>query len=169
MEIRILTAEDATQWWRLRLEALEGDPEAFSASLDDHRKLSLDEVKKRLGVGAQDAFVIGAFENGSLLGMAGFYREQNPKVRHKGRVWGVYVTPKSRGTGLGHRLLKTALDRARTIEGVEQVHLSVDATQAAAGRLYHSLGFESFGCEPRALKVGGRYIDEEYMVLRLNQ
>lgn len=168
MEIRILTAEDANQWWRLRLEALEGDPAAFSASLEDHRKLSLEEVKKRLGVGLQDAFVVGAFENGSLLGMAGFYREQNPKVRHKGRVWGVYVTPKSRGTGLGRRLLKTVLDRARTIDGIEQLHLSVAATQAAASRLYCSLGFVPFGCEPRALKIGDRYIDEEYMVLRLD-
>jgi ribosomal protein S18 acetylase RimI-like enzyme len=169
MEIRILTAEDANQWWHLRLEALEGDPAAFSASLDDHRKLSLDEVKKRLGVGLQDAFVVGAFENGSLLGMAGFYREQNPKVRHKGRIWGVYVSPKTRGTGLGRKLLQTILDRARTIDGVEQVQLSVAATQAGASRLYRSLGFVPFGCEPRALKVGDRYIDEEYMVLTLNQ
>lgn len=168
VEIRILTSDDAPEWWRLRLEALEGDPEAFSASLEDHRKLSLDEVRKRLGVGLQDAFVVGAFENGTLLGMAGFYREPGPKVRHKGRIWGVYITPNSRGTGLGRRLLITVLDRARTIEGVEQVHLSVAATQAAAGHLYRSLGFAPFGCEPRALKVGDRYIDEEYMALRLD-
>jgi len=47
------------------------------------------------------------------------------------------------------------------------VLISVVATQRAAAGLYRSLGFELFGCEPRALLVGGRYIDEQYMVLRL--
>lgn len=168
MEIRVLTSDDAQEWWRLRLEALEGDPEAFSASLEEHRKLTLDEVRKRLGVGAQDAFVIGAFELGRLVGMAGFYREPGAKSHHKSRIWGVYVTPAQRGAGLGHALLETVLARIRTISGVEQVLLSVTTTQAAAGPLYRSLGFVPFGCEPRALKVGCRYIDEEYMALRLD-
>jgi hypothetical protein len=33
--------------------------------------------------------------------------------------------------------------------------------------LYRSLGFESFGCERKALKIGGRYIDEENMVFQV--
>jgi hypothetical protein len=32
MEIRILTAEDVNQRWRLRRQTLESDPEAFRAS-----------------------------------------------------------------------------------------------------------------------------------------
>ena len=56
---------------------------------------------------------------------------------------------------------------AALIEGLEQIVLSVTTTQPAAMGLYRSLGFASFGCERRALKVGGRYLDEEYMVLYL--
>lgn len=167
MEIRILTADDAPEWWRLRLEALEGDPDAFSASVREHQKLSLEDVQKRLGMGSEDQFVIGTFERDRLTGMAGFYREPGEKNRHKGRIWGVYVTPKSRGTGLGRNLLQTVIDRARTIDGLEQILLSVAATQTRAAGLYRSLGFASFGCEPRALKIGDRYIDEEYMILNL--
>jgi ribosomal protein S18 acetylase RimI-like enzyme len=59
------------------------------------------------------------------------------------------------------------LERAGTIEGVDQLLLSVASTQTAAARLYRSLGFAAFGREPRALKIGDRFIDEEYMVLRL--
>ncbi len=33
--------------------------------------------------------------------------------------------------------------------------------------LYSSLGFQSFGRESEALKIDGRYYDEEYMLLRL--
>ena len=39
--------------------------------------------------------------------------------------------------------------------------------QAAAKRLYISLGFEVFAQESRALKIGDVYVDEDYMVLHL--
>src|SRR5579871_762117 len=167
MEIRIITADDATEWWRLRLEALEGDPEAFSSSAEEHRKLSIEDVKKRLGAGTADSFVVGAFEDARLVGVAGFYREQGLKARHKGRIWGVYVTSKSRGQGVGRKLLQKLLERARTIQGLEQIQLSVSTTQTAAAELYRSLGFHSWGIEPSALNVGGRHIDEEYMALKV--
>ena len=53
------------------------------------------------------------------------------------------------------------------MDGVEQIILAVAAPQAAAVALYRSLGFVSFGREPRALKIGDSYVDEEYMILRL--
>jgi hypothetical protein len=40
----------------------------------------------------------------------------------------------------------------------------VATTQQAARQLYRSFGFETFGTEPAALKVGSDYIDEDYMV-----
>jgi ribosomal protein S18 acetylase RimI-like enzyme len=167
MEIRILTAEDANEWWKLRRQALESDPEAFSASSDEHQRLGLQDVRMRLGTGAQDSFVVAALQDGRLVGMAGFCRETGAKTRHKGRIWGVYVTPEKRQGGIGRKLLELLLERARAIDGLDQIHLSVTTTQAAAAQLYRSLGFEPFGIEPRALKIGGRYIDEEYMLLRL--
>jgi len=36
-------------------------------------------------------------------------------------------------------------------------------------KLYSSFGFESFGCERHALRVGDTYIDEQHMVLRLTK
>lgn len=169
MEIRYLTAEDAGEWLRLRLEALQGDPEAFSASFDEYKSMSIEEVRRRLGFDVEDAFVVGTFEDGRLQGCAGFYREKGLKSRHKGRVWGVYVSPERRGSGAGKKMMEMLLERSAAVEGVQQILLSVTATQVAAIRLYRSLGFSSFGREPRALKVGERFIDEEYMVLRVRQ
>ncbi len=169
IEFRVLKSEDAPEWWRLRLESLEGNPEAFSASAEDHRKLSIDEVKKRLGVGTSDSFVVGAFEDGQLVGMSGFHREIGLKSQHKGRIWGVYVTPAKRGTGVGRKLLKMILERVEKHHGVQQILISYSTTQKAAGVLYRSLGFKPFGCEPRALKVDEKFLDEEYMVLMLER
>jgi hypothetical protein len=39
--------------------------------------------------------------------------------------------------------------------------------QIAAKTLYRSLGFETYGVEPRGLKVGDDYLDVEHMVLLL--
>lgn len=168
MEIRFLTSEDAAEWLRLRVEALKISPEAFSASQEEYQSLSINEVKKRLWSGDDD-FVAGAFRDGRLIGIAGFYREKGQKSRHKGRVWGVYVAPEARGAGIGGRMMQALLKRGSAIDGVQQILLSVTGTQEPAIRLYHSLGFESFGREPRALKIGDRYIDEEYMVLDLKR
>ncbi len=167
MEVRFLTRDDAAEWLRLRVQALRGDPEAFSASTEEYEFLDLDEVRRRLGLEG-DAFVAGAFESGRMVGMAGFYREKGLKRRHKAHVWGVYVAPDARGQRVGRRLMETILARAAKIAGLEQVLLSVTTTQTAAVKLYQALGFEPFGREPRALKIGNCWIDEDYMILRLH-
>ena len=165
MDLRLLTPDDAGEWLRLRLEALRSNPEAFSASLEEYESLSVEEVKKRLW-SSPDAFVVGAFAEARMIGMAGFYRDKGPKTRHKGHVWGVYVTPEHRGEGIGRRMMRMLLDRGVATNGVRQVLLSVASTQDTAVSLYRSLGFESFGREPHALKIGDRFNDEEYMILR---
>jgi len=167
MEIRLLTADDASEWLRLRLEALTNDPEAFSSSVEEHHALTPEGVRVRLGSSAEDSFVVGAFREGKLVGTVGFFRDKGHKNRHKGRVWGVYVTSKERGAGVAKHLMERTLERAKRIDGLEQILLAVTTTQEAAQRLYRSLGFETFGTEPRALKIGEKYIDEEYMIRRL--
>jgi hypothetical protein len=61
----------------LRLEALQGDPEAFSSSVEELESLTMEDVRRRLGSGS-DSFVVGVFEEGKLLGIAGFHRESGP-------------------------------------------------------------------------------------------
>jgi ribosomal protein S18 acetylase RimI-like enzyme len=150
VENRLLTGDDAKAYWDFRLEALEQEPEAFGASAEEHRGLSLEDVKSRLGADS-NSFVVGAFARGQLIGTAGFFREKGLKTRHRGRIWGVYVTRRMRDKRIGRELLQELLQRAASIEGIEQILLSVASTQAAATALYRWLGFEPFGREPRAL------------------
>jgi ribosomal protein S18 acetylase RimI-like enzyme len=168
-EIRVLAADDADAFSRLRLEALESDSQAFGSSAAEHRLLTLEVIRSRISSDPANKFVVGAFVGGQLVGTAGLVRESNLKERHKARIWGVYVKAGVRGRGLGHSMLSEVLQRATRIEGLEQILLAVAASQAAAIALYHSFGFTSYGREPRALKVGDHYIDEELMVLHLSQ
>jgi RimJ/RimL family protein N-acetyltransferase len=168
METRRLTEDDAAVLWKLRLQALESVPEAFGESAEEHRQTSREAYAIRLRDGGEDNFVIGAFVDSDLAGMVGFYRELRLKRRHRGGIWGMFVSPFCRGQGVGAALLQEALTRAESIPGLRSIHLSVTASQDAARRLYLSAGFQPYGTDPEALMVGNRYIDEEHMILRLD-
>jgi RimJ/RimL family protein N-acetyltransferase len=168
MEIRLLTADDAAAYWTIRQEALESEPEAFSSDAEEHRLTTVSDAAANLGSDPATRFMLGAFAENELVGIAGFHREQKRKTRHKGNVVGVFVAQWTRGHGIGRMMMQVLLDRARRIEGVEQVVLSVTTRMTAAVRLYRSLGFQAFGCEQRALKIGDQYLDTEYMVLELS-
>ena len=71
-----------------------------------------------------------------------------------------------RGQGLGRDLVLRVIEHARS--RVLQLHATVATTNHAARELYHQLGFQTYGFEPRGLRVADRYFDQELMVLRLD-
>lgn len=171
MEIRLLTADDAESWWHLRLEALRNDSASFADSAEEHLTTSVETARERLRAGGPARnFVVGMFADGKLAGTAGFYRHSHIKERHKGTIWGVYVRPESRGQGAARALMQEIIRRARAIDGLEQI-LLVASAHLPARKLYETLGFQSYGVEPRSLKIvketGTEYVDDVLMVLQL--
>jgi len=164
MILKKLSTEEIESYWELRLRALAEEETSFVQSYHEAKKQDLATVRAEFPRD-DDHFIIGACnDNGALQGFVGFNRETGEKTRHKGSIWGVYVAPEARGNGLAEQLIKAILREAQG-SGVEQVQLVVAASNVKAKSLYERLGFSTFGYEKNALKVHGKYVDEEHMVL----
>ena len=168
MQIRILTESDARNYQTLRLEALQKNPESYSSTYEKEIQYTTDMVKERIRPD-QEKFVLGAFDEESLVGVARYVREAGSKMKHRANIYGMYVSPVMRGRGVAKALLLEIINRAKKEDGVEQIHLQVVSTNVSAKKLYQSLGFETYGVEPNALKSNNKYFDEDFMVLFLNR
>ena len=169
-KIRPLTVDNYEEYRQLRLEALKSAPEAFAETPEDFEKKTLSEIREDISMlNASGGFIIGAFaNNGKLLGMIGLGRSNYDKLRHRGHVWGVYVTQSARGNGIGEKLIKEVVNKALKIDDFVQLDIEVVTTNKRALQLYQKVGFELFGTQPRALKVGNKYFDEHLLVLKLD-
>lgn len=160
--IRPLRGDEAALYRDVRLEGLRLHPCSFGAAFEQESLEPLPFFAARVA----GAGVFGGFRDGELLGVAGFMREAGLKRAHKAHLWGMYVRPVARGTGLARMIVEAVLDHARG--RVELVQLSVTEGNVVARRLYESLGFVPYGIEARALKVDGRNFDEIHMVKLLD-
>ena len=165
MLIRTLQPEDAAAYQALRLRGLAEVPTAFASSWEEELGTPLEEVARRLRPDVTGA-VFGAFTSGQLVALAGVQRESMVKLRHKAWLWGMYVSPEHRRSGVGSRLLEHALPYVWQSLGVAQVHLGVHTGNVSALALYRRFGFEVWGTERGALIVAREPQDEHHMVCR---
>lgn len=164
MMIRRLVPSDAPAYRPLRLRALREHPEAFTSSYEENADAPLADTEKRLA--STTATLWGAFEGEALCGAIGLDREMRAKNRHKASLVAMYVAPEHGGRGVGRMLVEALVQQARG-EGLELLVLTVTEGNRNAIQLYESAGFQSWGIEPRAIKVAGRAWAKNHMYLHL--
>lgn len=164
--ISSLNRENCAAYKALRLKAIANTPFALWPTYEEEAALTQAQVRERIEPGPNQ-IVFGAFTGGRLVGIAGLKRQTLEQISHRATVWGVAVDPEYRKQGIAKRLLQRLIKHASD-QGILQIQLAVAVENPAAQALYRSLGFKSFGVEPRAMRVGDRFYDEEHMVLRLD-
>jgi RimJ/RimL family protein N-acetyltransferase len=164
--VRPLDSPDAEQFKAMRLLAADNAPTALRPTRQEEFARSIEEIAGRIRSTPTQA-VFGAFAGELLVGITGVRREPLCQVKHKATIWGVFVDPSYRGRGIAQMLLAAATAHASEEWGTIQLMLCVNAENLPAKRLYASYGFRTFGVEPRAMKVGDRFYDEELMFKQL--
>lgn len=167
VEFRILhSVEDAEKYRSIRLESLHKSPESFASSYEEERDFSIEKFTSQFQ--SKDSFTYGAFDKEELVGILTFHQEELSKLKHRAHFGGMYVSTSKRGLGIGRTLMEKSIEKAKSIEGLEQIYLAVVSTNESAKKVYASMGFEVFGREKNGLRLENSiYYDVDYMILYL--
>jgi RimJ/RimL family protein N-acetyltransferase len=169
LEIRRLTRADAAEYHAFRQAALEATPTAFTASAAEERAMPVSWAADHIESPAKpDDFILGAFERGRLVGIAGLSRPELRQARHKATLFGMAVAADAWGRGIGRALVARLVEEAAALDGLLQIVLTVSGANDRAERLYRSCGFVEFGREPRAVLVDGKPVTKVHMIKTLD-
>lgn len=170
--IRNLTEKDFGEYYRIRLQALEQFPIAYSSMpkffKDCPREKHIALLKDS---GSKSSFFLkGYFIEDELVGLIGMLPESRESVNHKASMWGFYVDPKYQGNGYGRELLNAFLEDAKNDNKLRYIRLMVADNCKPAIALFTSVGFEKYGHEKESIRDNeGNFFDQIYMQRYCNE
>ena len=141
--VRALGVEEWEQYKTVRLDALQDSPDAFVATLDEEK--GYDEEFWRLRLQRSERLL--AEVDGRTVGVASVGHsqaegeEENPRVAE---LFGLWVAPEARGTGVATRLVQAGADTARR-QGRSHLAYWVGSDNGRAVELYERMGFVATG------------------------
>ena len=108
--------------------------------------------------------------NGLVVGSAHLVRppRNNEAQAHAAQLMHSYIAPYARGHGLARMLTLGVEERAREL-GYHVLNLDVRETQAAAIRLYETLGYRRWGVHPDYAFVRGQVVQGFFYFKRLRK
>lgn len=136
--MRHCSVNDALLLRAIRLEALLDSPEAYGSTYKESRTWA-DRHWQALC--RQWNYYLGEHE-GRVVGVAsGGLNELHPGTRW---LYGMYVSPSARGSGVADLLVDVVEKWARS-EGADELYLHVAEPMARARAFYESVGFRATG------------------------
>lgn len=124
-----------------------------------------DSVQRWIGFSRYKCSLTAVFQ-GEICGIATLYLQPYKKLMHQCE-FGIIVSPKFRGRGIGGDLLRNLFHLAKTRFRVKIIHLQVYDDNPAI-RLYERFGFKQFGYQKGWIRESdgeyrGRIFMERYL------
>jgi ribosomal protein S18 acetylase RimI-like enzyme len=147
VEIRRLGSADADVFREIRLRALGDAPYAFASTLAGEGSNGPEFWQARVdeSAAARKGAIFAAIDGrGEAVAMAGGFFPQLGD--QEAVLWGMWVAPEARRSGLGRELVEAVVGWASS-HGARRLSLCVSETERskAAAALYAALGFSSTG------------------------
>jgi ribosomal protein S18 acetylase RimI-like enzyme len=134
--VRVLTADDWSDYRETRLVALRTDPDAFGSAFE--RESEFTEAEWRARVTPQGGAVFAVDGDDGIVATGAVITDwQDASVRVLVAMW---TEPSDRGRGHGRMIVEHAIALARA-SGAAAIRCSVTEGNDGAARLYESCGF----------------------------
>ncbi len=162
--VRALGEDEWEQYRSVRLSALEESPEAFVATVDEER--SFDEAFWRQRMRRSQRLL--AEQEGAPVGVASVGQARADGERENAKVaelFGLWVTPAARGTGVATQLVQAGADAARQ-QGRSHLAYWVGADNGRAVAFASGFGFRPTDSR-RPMRVKGSDDDEDEIAMVL--
>jgi ribosomal protein S18 acetylase RimI-like enzyme len=141
MAIRVVQDEEWERARDLRLRAVADAPEAFTRSLEEEERLSESAWRERIAPSHSRVWIVEATNDDEFVGMAVASLDDPSKTAY---LFGMWVEPESRRSGIGKRLVETVIEWGRA-RGAVRIELEVNELTRPAVALYQACGFAPTG------------------------
>ncbi|MER7073383.1 GNAT family N-acetyltransferase [Terrabacter sp. NPDC000476] len=140
LHLHPLSPDDWESHRDVRLEMLRDAPDAFWFTHADEAVYDEADWRERI----EGAWLVQARDADGVVGSAGLGSHWEPERATTATLFGMYVAPRARGTGVGEALVHAVLEEARR-RGKSEVVLEVTSSNTAAAALYERCGFVRTG------------------------
>jgi len=153
--------------WKFYNKAIRESIEAWG-NLSRHTKVTLKEEGKWLRTAIErtrnkESIYLLVEAEGEIVGSSSIDIGLEESGKHVG-FFGITLLESFTGIGIGTRLTKYIIEKAKENLKTEIVRLNVFSNNIRAYKMYRSLGFQEVGRIKKGMKIKGKYADDIIMV-----
>lgn len=166
VQIRQINEDDWFAFSRIRLRALQTEPNVFGSNYDLESKYTENDWRERLR--SKEVAVFLLFDGETPVGMTGAVIAKDDPTGKTALFWGSWLAPEYRGRGLSKMMYDARIEWAKAQPAVERIIVSHRASNLASKYANQKHGFK-FTHAKEKLWIDGATEDEIFYELEIDK